>query len=364
MTNRLYHIHDILSLYKFPFFTDSSHLNFLEQQYILHGHALCEATRLFLPESVTDIPDIKILEHLTRRIPVYFGKAKTDMFDWKRVKEVLNYDYRDLQTNTELVSNIRYAIAGPINIMPYKNLSERKAWVIHLWGVNFESTETDDYQVLYRNSGELDIEKYFDRQLDIFKMILKSAFYAKEKENAEQVKIQMPMIGLGQFLKALTEPEQQACQLLFFEALSEILKQYETYTNFIIKLCIFSPHEFKSEYLRKLENLANQYSQLIIGLSNKDGNILENIDNNDNDDNNKDNNNNNKNKNNKTLTCIVNAWDTRSFIGNGGSQDLTVDGFIVANAGNYNNQCRNTSYLHNSFFCPNVLYANKWIIVT
>ena len=50
------------------------------------------------------------------------------MFDWKRVKEVLNYDYRDLQTNTELVSNIRYAIAGPINIMPYQNLSERKAW--------------------------------------------------------------------------------------------------------------------------------------------------------------------------------------------------------------------------------------------
>ena len=269
------------------------------------------------------------------------------MFDWKRVKEVLNYDYRDLQTNTELVSNIRYAIAGPINIMPYQNLSERKAWVIHLWGVNFESTETDDYQVLYRNSGELDIEKYFDRQLDIFKMILKSAFYAKEKENAEQVKIQMPMIGMGQFLKALTEPEQQACQLLFFEALSEILKQYKTHTNFIIKLCIFSPHEFKSEYLRKLENLANQYSQLIIGLS-KDGNILENINNYDN----------------KNITCIVNAWDTRSFIGNGGSQDLTVDGFIVANAGNYNNQCRNTSYLHNSFFCPNVLYAKKWIIVT
>lgn len=32
----------------------------------------------------------------------------------------------------------------------------------------------------------------------------------------------------------------------------------------------------------------------------------------------------------KDGTCLVNAWDPRSFIGNGGSQDYSIDGFMVS----------------------------------
>eukprot|EP00854_Cymbomonas_tetramitiformis_P003239 gene3239-4085_t len=50
------------------------------------------------------------------------------------------------------------------------------------------------------------------------------------------------------------------------------------------------------------------------------------------------------------IQVIVNAWDSHSFIGNGGQKDLTIDGFIVANAGTRNNDFVNDSYLHNHFF--------------
>ena len=287
--------------------------------------------------------------HVNRRIPVYFGKSRTDMFDWKQVKDVLNYDYHDLQTKSELVSNIRYAISGPINIMPYNKVSENRAWVTHLWGVNFESIETDDYNELYRINGELNIELYLERQIDIFKLILETAFYAKKQEKTSKIKIHMPMIGMGQFLKALDLPERKACQLLFLEALSEILDENQENVDFILKLCIYYPNEFSDDYLERFTKLSDKYHQFQLGLGSNEGNLLNDISANY--------------RSSKELSLIVNAWDTRSFIGNGGSKDLTVDGFIVANAGGYNNQCINTSFLHNPFFCPNVIHPKKWIIV-
>merc|ERR1712196_737230 len=48
--------------------------------------------------------------------------------------------------------------------------------------------------------------------------------------------------------------------------------------------------------------------------------------------------------------AFVNAWDDRSFIGNGGKFDRSVDGFFVANARGYNREFENDSYLMNPMF--------------
>ena len=45
-------------------------------------------------------------------------------------------------------------------------------------------------------------------------------------------------------------------------------------------------------------------------------------------------------------TSWVNAWDSNSFIGNGGESDPTIDGKFVAAVGD--NKYLNASYLHNS----------------
>jgi hypothetical protein len=337
---------DILSIYKFPFISDNVLLQYLIDQYIINGQYLCSKTRLFLPSSISNIDKYDILQHIVRRIPIYFGKTRDDMFNWNSVKNILNYDYHNLQIDSNLVSNIRYAIAGPINIMEYNGQPEIRAWVIHLWGVNFETTESDDYKILYANPGGLNVETYFERQLDILNMIVESAKYARGIERAEHVKIQMPMIGMGQFLKAIPLKAQEACQLLFIEAISKVLSSN---SDISLKLCIYTPNDFSNNCLERLGNLSTKYPVFSLGLGQENGNLLLGVENPCID-------------NGNTLTCVVNAWDTRSFIGNGGSRDNTIDGFIVANAGGYNNQFRNTSFLHNSFFCPNVLNPKKWII--
>ena len=49
---------------------------------------------------------------------------------------------------------------------------------------------------------------------------------------------------------------------------------------------------------------------------------------------------------------VVNPGDLRSFIGNGMSNENSVEGYIVANAKGYNPQWQNTSFLHNPYFNP------------
>ncbi|KAK3252063.1 hypothetical protein CYMTET_38621 [Cymbomonas tetramitiformis] len=63
---------------------------------------------------------------------------------------------------------------------------------------------------------------------------------------------------------------------------------------------------------------------------------------------------------------VVNAWDNRSFIGNGGRHDHTIDGFVVANAGGANANFINDSYLHNHFFHEKPLFLRipkEWNII-
>jgi hypothetical protein len=49
------------------------------------------------------------------------------------------------------------------------------------------------------------------------------------------------------------------------------------------------------------------------------------------------------------LTIIVNAWDSHSFIGNGGSRDNSIDGKIVAGI---NGSIECAAYSQNPFFIP------------
>eukprot|EP00951_Prasinocladus_malaysianus_P050416 scaffold680265_cov62-Prasinocladus_malaysianus.AAC.1 len=60
------------------------------------------------------------------------------------------------------------------------------------------------------------------------------------------------------------------------------------------------------------------------------------------------------------MFAVVNAWDSHSLIGNGGSQDASVDGWLVSGCG-ANKAFRNTSYLHNTAYNPELLDPQNWI---
>ena len=57
---------------------------------------------------------------------------------------------------------------------------------------------------------------------------------------------------------------------------------------------------------------------------------------------------------------LVNAWDSHSYIGNGGAGDPTIDGFMVAGTGP-GRRLRNSSYLQNPFFSTALLEPEAWI---
>ena len=64
----------------------------------------------------------------------------------------------------------------------------------------------------------------------------------------------------------------------------------------------------------------------------------------------------------RKFLLLVNAWDPMSFIGNGGSMDSTIDGFLVSGA-SYGKKLMNSSFLHNVFFSTSLLDINNWIII-
>lgn len=63
------------------------------------------------------------------------------------------------------------------------------------------------------------------------------------------------------------------------------------------------------------------------------------------------------------VLMLLNAWDSVSFIGNGGMEDRTIDGFMVAGYGPNKGSLRNASYLHNAFFNNNMTDRENWVIV-
>jgi len=58
------------------------------------------------------------------------------------------------------------------------------------------------------------------------------------------------------------------------------------------------------------------------------------------------------------LLVLVNAWDSSSFIGNGGSRDPTVDGFFVS--GKRNTDFKNASFLQNPWLSRQLLNPRHW----
>ena len=56
---------------------------------------------------------------------------------------------------------------------------------------------------------------------------------------------------------------------------------------------------------------------------------------------------------------MVNAWDNKSFIGNGGSDDGTIDGWMISGDGP-GESFINSSYTHNPFFATQLYDPEKW----
>ena len=107
-------------------------------------------------------------------------------------------------------------------------------------------------------------------------------------------------------------------------------------------MCIFSPDDFPTHIIQGYRAIADKFNHFSVGEGRQAGNVLANLDYN-------------------NINVIVNAGDPKSGKGNGMSKDFTVEGFIVANAGGFNPQCKNTSFTHNPRFNNNITDTRSWV---
>ena len=285
--------------------------------------------------------DDKIIDCLKYPIPVYWGRPMTDMFDWGAVHRGLGYNEAVASSMPEeLRDTVRYAIVGKVKVKAHGDLPERDSHVIHTEGVNLETSETAAFKAMItdeRDSSDI-MHEYFNRHRAMLKLIIEAAM--TQTKEGERAFIQAPMIGAGCFLSGIPGTGLNINDFLQQQiaAMVSVLNMAPREYKFTYKLCIFNTEEFNNDIIAAYQKIADEDKRFELGLNKGGGNVLSNVP--------------FANPNQKVF--VVNAGDLRSCIGNGMSNENSVEGFIVANAKGYNPQWQNTSFLHNPYFNPDM----------
>ncbi len=306
---------DVLSVYRFPFFSTDRQRDCVRSTWISEHQTINDRTFLVVPDR--HIAN-QVRASLVYRVPVYYGKPETEMFDSSAVERVLGYS---VAQHSSVNPEVRYAVCGPVT-------SENHVFhVIHTWGVNLESQTTDDYRMYIDPSNDRLIRHLYENTVaEMIKMIMTAATQSRRKG----VRIRMPLIGLGAFLNEIPTRDRSFAYRTFFKSVvksaEEILPR-DSRVDIVIR-DPSTPGQLSSTTTRvevgDLFDVSSYTAREIRHL------------------------------------YLVNAWDPRSFIGNGGSHDPTIDGMMAAGYGP-GAKLANSSYLHNPFFSTGLLAPERWV---
>jgi len=312
----------LMSIYNYGYL---KHPSYVKQILLTQWDLINNRTKLVIKNQLI-IDSDKVLESLMLRYPVYFGEPMTNYYNSMKVKDCLNYNCTNLPTH-----HLKYAIVGPV----FTSKSIQKFNVIHVWGINLESRNTNDYPI-YVNNNNLNVGLYNNAIKDLFDLIYQSAL--STTKNNQLIHIRIPLIGLGAYLNSCPSTDKNLALSIFLNTLVSQLK----YSNIKVYLCIYDTFItndliFKQWYNTQYQTKAGQ---LIIDRNLFDVSMFNMTDN----------------------LFLVNAWDNKSFIGNGGSLDNTIDGYLIS-ANGPGNMIPNSSYLHNPFICTSLLSPKNWILI-
>ena len=295
---------DVMSIYGYNFFSDHKHYDFVKQFYVKHGD---KNNTLLIINKHDSVSEIK--KSLVYRYSVFFGRNQGNV---EKIKNILGYNpsLKSKQVDT----SIRYAIVGKVKTMNYKEM-----YVIHTWGINFETKETDDYK-RFTHKGRLNETLYAKGIRNMFRLIIKGALATCK----DKINLRIPLIGMGEYLNSLSSKDAGRAKHIYYEQISQVPLHKRLKITIVEYSCDFKTERFSN-------GITKEYGDLF-DLSHIKG---------------------------SGAICLVNAWDSRSFIGNGGSKDPTIDGMMVAGIKS-GKMIKNTSYLHNVFMSPSLLNTDNW----
>jgi len=251
-----------------------------------------------------------IRQHMVNRVPVYYGRVMYGNFNKSYVSKLMGVT--DFENEVPL-SGGAYVICGPV-IGQYKGMLRDDVYVAHTWHANFESRNTSDYKLYHTPTGQFHLDMYRQRCVDMFAAINRVALIVGQKTGKTPV-VRLPRIGLGAFISAINPKYLDD----IIEANTYAIEHVWPKSNHDVKVIIC---EYDSNRFRSLNSSVIRTSQcdlFNIGSQNPDETMI-----------------------------LVNAWDNRSYIGNGGASDPTIDGFMVSGV-SAGKTFPNSSYTHNHF---------------
>lgn len=268
-----------------------------------------------------------IFDHLNHRVPIYFaGDLFNNELEENEYKKLINGN--SISENNEELEKIEmknkflnYVVIGEMEVIePKLNVNYH---AVHAFGVNFESSFTVDYKKIWLGNNKF--ENYKKKVELLYRNIFKGVDRFNNMYKQGDYSIILPAIGMGAFLHWIGDTENKKKLITMnLNVLYDIIKNEEI-------------NKAKKVYLRFREEPSLIWNQIVAEKNNQIVNEKVNIEGNDLFE---------KEDVEESNQYFVNAWDTRSFIGNKLNQDPTIDGWFVAGY-NFNKNLINNSYLHN-----------------
>ena len=293
--------------------------------------------------------DSYVTDHLAFRHPIQIEGPQYGAIDKKNLHAVLgNYE----NAERHLDSKLRYGI---LNWTPVQDDGiANEVYFLHTWGVNLESMETTDAKYVFAEN-KFSMTRYTELLDIMFGIVYAAAEHLKEK--GKPVVVRMTGLGLGVWSTEIPKGKKQKVLDTYRQKLGSLSRSW---------LHIRHPHhprmitesivdgEWKTVELNHdpFGDYPNRENTTVIEQYPKNATVM-----------------------------IVNAWDDGSFVGNGGAQDNSMDGWTVAGGAKFYKMeldkleedipemegkrlganIVNASYLHNVFFTPSLLDSKKWI---
>jgi hypothetical protein len=309
----------------------------LKHLYIENEPKLSNACRELVDKTVIKLVEQKVIvysdkcskktiyDHLNHRVPTYFGG---NLFE----NEINDTTYKKLINGNSVTENneelekiemqnkfLNYVVVGEMKVINPK--SQVNYHAVHAFGVNFESQNTVDYRQIWLKENNL--ENYMKKIQLLYRNIFQGVeIFNRRFGQNKDYSIILPAIGMGAFINIIGRTNQQKLIQKNIDTLIDIInntsinkskKVYLRFRNY--------PYFLIKEKIKNDQNLLNNINIEGDDIFEKSDVIEPN-------------------------QYFVNAWDTRSFIGNKLNQDPTIDGWFVAGY-RFNKKLINNSYLHN-----------------
>jgi len=328
-----------------------------------------QSMRLIVPPDWLKHPEA-VKEHLQYRHPIHINGPRYKAIDEEAMQQALGYTRQEAERRHPPPEDLggsdatlRYGVLGWTPLM--QGMLHKEMWVLHTWGVNLESPLTTDGRYVLAARGKHFLARYAELTQRMVDIISAAAIEVRRQSGQQRVVVRVTGLGLGAWLAAISHEAELVAKvsqlytdkLLSLAALHPWLQvRHPHYPDEVTWVSVTgfpdtgwdTEGEVNHDPFGEFEKRAITTMKVPYPAD--------------------------------AAHLIVNAWDDASLIGNAGSLDPTLDGWMVAgghsahhpsmitvpatqqkNVFRLGGNASNASYLHNVPFAPELLDAASWL---